>query len=434
MHVLKNLSAKSLTKGEKRKLWKGLDSWDQAQLLEAWFYWAREAQTAPADDWLIWLILGGRGAGKTRTGAEWIADQVKSGARHVALVGTTMTEAREVMLYGESGLLNIGHPTERPTYIASRNRLEWPCGAVGHLYSGHNPDGLRGAQFDAAWADEYCAWAYPEVTLSNLRLALRLGDAPKLVVTTTPRPTPALLKLKATSGVISHTMPTRENAQHLSRGFLAAMDDAYGGSPLGQQELEGEILTELPGALWSRETLAKRREKDAPDMDRIVVAIDPPATSGPNADACGLIVAGVADDRAYVLEDATLHNASPDVWANRAARLFHDHAADCVIAESNQGGEMVEAVLRQVDPNLPIIRVHARRGKSTRAEPIAHLYTRGKVVHVGRFEQLEAQMCTMGVGGARGGARGSPDRVDALVWAVNALLMQGRTEPRVRSV
>jgi len=389
---------------------------------------ASSSQQAPEGEWDIWLILGGRGAGKTRAGAEWIRAQVKAGARDIALVGPNFTEAREVMLEGKSGLLNIGHPAERPKYIASRRRLEWPNGAVGHLYSAEDPDGLRGAQFDVAWADEFCAWSYPEDTLANLRLALRLGDAPKLTLTTTPRPIQALLDLKAEAGVISHHMRTAENAHNLSPSFLETVTTRFGGTPLGQQELEGEILQELPGALWSLSGIAAQRVTSTPDLARIVIAVDPPTTSGPKADACGIIVAGQAHGQAYVLEDATQRQATPDIWAAKVVDLFHRYRADCVIAEDNQGGEMVEAVLRQIDPQLPIIRVHATRGKYRRAEPVAHLYTQGKVFHAGRFKALETQMCQMGAKNMKG----SPDRVDALVWAVNALLMRGRPEPRVR--
>jgi phage terminase large subunit-like protein len=437
MHCSKNYTIQSTTKAKLKTLWDNLKGWNRERFLKRWFFWARGNQHAPVKDWLIWLILGGRGAGKTRTGAEWIAQQVKLGARHIALVGTSFAEAREVMLEGESGLLNIGHPSERPKLIASRRRLEWPNGAVGHLYSAHDPDGLRGGQFDAAWADEFCAWAYPDETLSNLRLALRLtpqsGEKPRLVITTTPRPSPSLLALKSAKGVSTSHIRTRENARHLAPGFLDAMEDSYGGSPLGQQELEGEILTDFPGALWKLSTIAKQRQTETPALERIVVAIDPPATSGPHADACGLIVAGVAKGNAYVLEDATLHNAPPETWAEKVVALFQSYQADCVIAEGNQGGEMVEAVLRQVDPNLPIRRVHARRSKQTRAEPIAHLYTLGRVFHVGRFDALEAQMCQMG-SSLGGGSRASPDRVDALVWAVHALLKKGRDDPRVRRI
>ena len=362
---------------------------------------------------------------------------MKSGARHIALVAANFTEARAVMLEGNSGLLNIGHPAERPKYIASRRRLEWPNGAVGQIFSAEAPDGLRGSQFDAAWADEFCAWNHAEETLSNLRLALRLDDetgrAPQMVVTTTPRPTTELIELKSAQGVVTHTLRTAENAHHLSKTFLAAMEAQYGGTPLGMQELEGKIVTDWPGALWSLSTIAKTRENTAPDLDRIVIALDPPATSGVKSDACGIIVAGVKDGRAYVLQDATLGQATPEDWASRAVGLFRDYNADCIIAEGNQGGEMVESVLRQIEPNLPIRRVHARRSKTTRAEPVSHLYSRGLVTHVGRFDALEAQMCKMGAKLGKGRAK-SPDRVDALVWAIDALLMRQGGEVRVRAV
>ena len=232
---------------------------------------------------------------------------------------------------------------------------------------------------------------------------------------------------------MTHTLRTAENAKHLSKGFLAAMEAQYGGTPLGMQELEGKIVTDWPGALWSLSTIAKSRENTAPDLDRIVIALDPPTTSGAKSDACGIIVAGVKDGRAYVLQDATLGQATPEDWASRAVGLFRDYDADCIIAEGNQGGEMVESVLRQIEPNLPIRRVHARRSKTTRAEPVSHLYSRGLVTHVGRFDALEAQMCKMGAKLGKGRAK-SPDRVDALVWAIDALLMRRGEEVRVRTV
>ena len=420
-----------------------MKEWDRPQFLEAWKLWRNKKQTEPNQKFLVWLLLGGRGAGKTRTGAEWVREKVKSGARHIALVAANYAEARAVMLEGQSGLLNIGHPSERPKYISSRRRLEWPNGAVAQIFSAEAPNGLRGSQFDAAWADEFCSWNHAEETLSNLRLALRLetqnGETPQLIVTTTPRPMTELIELKASKGVVTHTLRTAENAHNLAPGFFEAMEAEYGGSPLGMQELEGQIVKEWPGALWSLGTIAKTRENTAPDLDRIVIALDPPATSGPKSDSCGIVVAGVRDGRAYVLQDATIGQATPEDWAARAVGLYEDYGADCIIAEGNQGGEMVESVLRQLDPNLPIKRVHARRGKRTRAEPISHLYARGLVSHVGRFDALEAQMCRMGAkiaGAGKGqGKKGkSPDRVDALVWAIDALLMRGRSRARVRAV
>ena len=247
-----------------KKVVERLNGWELNLLLEDWQFWRRDNQAEPKSNFLIWLILGGRGAGKTRAGAEWVRQRVKSGARHIALVAANFTEARAVMLDGKSGLLNIGHPAERPKYIASRRRLEWSNGAVGQIFSAEAPDGLRGSQFDAAWADEFCAWNHAEQTLSNLRLALRLEDetgrAPQMVVTTTPRPTTELIELKAAEGVVTNTLRTAENAKHLSKGFLAAMEAQYGGTPLGMQELEGKIVTDWPGALWSLSTIAKCRE------------------------------------------------------------------------------------------------------------------------------------------------------------------------------
>ncbi len=435
---------KTTTKAELKEtfkqVWERLNGWQRALFLTRWTVWRRDNQAAPNSNFLIWLILGGRGAGKTRAGAEWVREQVKSGARYIALVAPNFTEARAVMLEGQSGLLNIGHPSERPKYIAARRRLEWPSGAVAQIFSAEAPDGLRGSQFDAAWADEFCSWRHAEETLSNLRLALRLSpDAektPQLVITTTPRPAPELIELKAAKGVVTHNLRTAENARHLAPGFLETMEAQYGGSPLGMQELEGKIVSDWPGALWSFSTIAKTRQMVAPDLDRIVIALDPPTTSGPKSDSCGIIVAGVSAGRAYVLQDATISQATPEDWAARTVSLYQDYGADCIIAEGNQGGEMVESVLRQLDPNLPITRVHARRGKCARAEPISHLYSRGLVSHVGRFDALEAQMCKMGASGtgAKGPKDKSPDRVDALVWALDALLMRKRVRARVRAV
>jgi len=380
-----------MTKEKFIEIWENLEGWQRPLFLRRWKLWRSEKQTAPKQGFLVWLLLGGRGAGKTRAGAEWVREKVKSGARHIALVAANFTED-----------------------IASRRRLEWPNGATAQIFSAEAPDGLRGSQFDAAWADEFCSWNHAEETLSNLRLALRLetsdGETPQLIVTTTPRPTASLIELKAAKGVVTHTLRTAENAHNLAPGFLATMEEQYGGSPLGMQELEGQIVSDWPGALWSLGTIAKTRETTAPELDRIVIALDPPITSGPKSDSCGMIVAGVRDGRAYVLQDATIGQATPEDWAARAVGLYADYGADCIIAEGNQGGEMVESVLRQLDPNLPIKRVHARRGKSARAEPISHLYARGLVSHVGRFDALEAQMCRMGAKIAGAGKGKSPDR------------------------
>ncbi|WP_418152634.1 DNA-packaging protein [Litorimonas sp. RW-G-Af-16] len=378
---------------------------------------------------------GGRGSGKTRAGAEWIRERVAwGGCRHIALVAPNLSDGREVMLNGDSGLLRIGYPSERPQYISSRRRLEWPNGAVGHIFSAEDPDSLRGPQFDVAWADEFCAWRHPDETLSNLRLALRLGDDPKLVVTTTPRPIPALKKLLQTPDLVISRAKTSDNARHLAASFLEAMAQTYGGTRLGRQELDGDLIEDHPGALWTRHVIDAARIAAAPELSRIIVSIDPPTTSGPKADRCGLVVAGRVgegrDAKAYILQDGSEQGLSPEGWARRAIALFHTWEADCLLAETNQGGDMIRTILAQIDPNIPLRTVHASRGKITRAEPVAALYEQGRVRHVGQFSELEDELAMMG----SPVMRGSPDRVDALVWAVSHLLIANTASPRIRGL
>jgi len=396
---------------------------------------ARPDQLPPENDWLIWLLLGGRGSGKTRSGAEWIRAQVcDSGRRHIALVAPTYTDAREVMLEGESGLLNIGYPSERPHYIASRRRLEWSNGAVGHIFTSAEPDGLRGPQFDAAWADEFCAWDNIDETLSNLRLALRLGEKPQLVITTTPRPVGALKNLIQNSAVQISRARTADNSENLSSVFLKAVETAYGGTRLGRQELDGEVLEDFPNALWSRSLIDKSR-KDRPDyFDKIILAIDPPMTTGVRADSCGLIVAGRKgqgrDAKVYILHDGTVQGCSPEAWALKASGLWAAWDVDYMLAEINQGGDLVRTVLQLSHPDIVIRTVYASRGKVARAEPVAALYEQGRVHHCGRFSALEDELCLMGTVHMKH----SPDRADALVWAVTDLLLQTRAVPHVRKI
>lgn len=404
-----------------------------SNLLDLWEIYARRDQLPPPEPWLIWLLLGGRGSGKTRAGAEWIRSQVADhGKRRIALVAPTLTDAREVMLEGESGLLSIGLPTERPTFISSRRRLEWPNGAIGQVFSAEDPDGLRGPQFDCAWADEFCAWTYPDYALSNLRLGLRLGVNPQLTITTTPKPLPALSKLLASTGVKTIRVTTADNAQFLAPTFLAAMEDAYGGTRLGRQELGGEFLMDAEDALWSRAGLEASRVRDSPDMDKIIVAIDPPVTSGAKSDACGLVVVGRTGHgrhtKAIVLFDGTVQGLSPEAWSAKAIGLYHRWQADYLLVEVNQGGEMVRSVLATVDPKIPVKTVYAKKSKHLRAEPVAALYEQGRVHHVGTFPQLEDELCMLGTSSMRR----SPDRADALVWAVTELLLTSRSAPRIR--
>lgn len=417
-----------MSKFKKRQV----DPPEQDFIMRNWFGLARSDQSAPRDlEWSVWLVLGGRGSGKTRTGAEWVLERVRRGARRIALVAPTLHDAREVMLGGDSGLLRIGFAHERARYEPTRRRVVFPNGAIAYLFSAHDPDSLRGPQFDCAWGDEFCAWPDPDAVLSNLRLGLRLGRKPRLCLTSTPRPLPMLDSLLANSGTRVTRSRTRDNVDNLAPGFIDAMADTYGGSALGRQELDGEIVRDHPGAIFSRADIDQARVADAPPLDRILVALDPPATSGETADRCGLVVVGRtgegSDAQAYVLRDASLPRAAPKVWAERAVALYHSYEADGILAESNQGGEMIEAVIHQIDPDVPVMRRHAKRSKRGRAAPVGLLYAGGRVHHVGVMKALEDELCAFG--GPH--QKGSPDRMDALVWGVSELLL-AQSAPRLQ--
>ncbi len=396
-------------------------------------------QLAPEGDWDTWLILGGRGAGKTRAGAEWVRAQVEGETplapgrrRSVALVAETLEQAQEVMVYGISGLLACAPPDRRPTYNASRRRLEWPNGAEARLYSAADPERLRGPQFDCAWVDELAKWKNGREAWNMLQFALRLGDHPQKVVTTTPQRKKLLSDIMELPGTVTVRAPTRDNAINLTENFLSNMEAQYGGSSLGRQELEGEFLTEEPGALWKRATIDAARG-EAPELARVVVAVDPPVTSKAGSDECGIVVAGVTGGdvrsrKAYVLADLSIAGAEPTEWARRAVEAYHGFQADRIVAEVNQGGDLVRDIIAQIDGNAAFKPVTATRGKAARAEPVAALYEQGRVRHAEMFPELEDQMC--GFTGDRRG--GSPDRVDALVWAVTELMLTGQAEPRVR--
>ncbi len=384
------------------------------------------------------MLLGGRGSGKTRAGAEWVRGLVEAASKsgksrplRIALVAPTIHDAREVMIEGDSGLRNISHPRSRPKYSASRRQLKWKNGAIAQVFSAEDADGLRGPQFDAAWADEFCAWKNPGHCLAMLRMGLRLGPNPKLVLTTTPRPSLALKKLLAEPGLILTRATTWDNP-HLSATFIAGLNTLYGKSVLGRQELGGELIDDPVGGLWSRVQIEQAIGVAPNEFDRIVVAVDPPAGAGQGAAACGIVVAGVcgiAEQRqAWVLADRTVQGLQPAGWAKAVYRAWQDFEADKIVAEANQGGEMVRTILQMADPNLPVALVHARRGKRIRAEPIAALYDQNRVRHGGRFPELEDQMCRFGTEGNTS----SPDRMDALVWALWSLMLDGNTTPRMR--
>ncbi len=384
-------------------------------------------------------MLGGRGAGKTRLGAEWVRALVHGtqpyAARphgRIALVGESALDARAVMIEGESGLLRTSPRRERPSWISSRRRLEWSNGAVAELFSAEDPDSLRGPQFEAAWCDELAKWRDAEATFDMLQFALRLGRHPRQLVTTTPRPIPLLKRLIADPRSAVTRATTHANAAHLSPAFLDAVIGRYAGTRLGRQEIDGEIIADRPDALWSREIIERARVAAAPPLARIVIGIDPPASSREGADACGIVAAGrSADGGVYVLEDATAQGLPPAGWAARAIALYRRHCADMMVAEVNQGGEMVRAVLRQVDASVPLKTVHATRGKYLRAEPVAAMYAQGRVKHVDPPpEQLEDEMCDFALNGLSDGR--SPDRLDALVWAVTELTARAHEGPRIR--
>jgi predicted phage terminase large subunit-like protein len=401
-----------------------------------WHYLARPDQSPPEGSWTSWLVLGGRGAGKTRTGAEWIGARVRAGAKRVALVAETYGDAREVMLDGPSGLLHTGPEWWRPRYEPSRRRLTWPGGAEGHLFSAEDPEGLRGYQFDTAWSDELAKWPSGRDTWSNLQMGLRLGDDPRQVVTTTPRNVPLLKEIMGRETTTITRASTYANRDNLADAFLDEIAAVYEGTALGRQELLGELIEDREGALWTWSMLERARGTAPRSFERVVVAVDPPVTSHEGSDACGIVVAGAvssADGRkeAWILEDATVQGLSPTAWASRVAELYRRYEADRVVAEVNQGGDLVVEVLRTAAPFLPVRAVRASRGKITRAEPVAALYEQGRVRHARPFPALEEQMTGFTGAGAGGG---SPDRLDAMVWAVTDLVLTPHGQPVIRTL
>jgi phage terminase large subunit-like protein len=420
-----------------------LDEAHLTHILGCWPLWARTDQLPPSsaegiEPWRVWLILGGRGSGKTRAGAEWVRakalglepSRVEPAAR-IALVGETLAEVRRVMVEGVSGLLSVHSANERPEFEVSKMQLVWPNGAIAQMFSAEDPDSLRGPQFAAAWCDELAKWRMPEDVSDMLQFGLRLGIHPQAVVTTTPRPIPLLKKLMSDAVTVVTRAATAANAANLAPTFVAEMERRYAGSALGRQELMGEIVDDTGGSLWRRDWIETHRVAMCPELSSVVVAVDPPVTATASSDACGIVVAGLGEDgRAYVAADRTLQGRTPDVWARAVIAAYQEFMADRVVAEVNQGGDLVVSVLKQIDHSVAVRKVHATRGKWLRAEPVAALYAEGRISHVGRFDALEDQMCAFGSGGL---ARGrSPDRVDALVWALTDLMLERRAPPRIR--
>ena len=403
-----------------------------------WLYLARDDQLPPPGDWTTWAVIGGRGSGKTRLGAEWVRGLAvgdplfaAEAVGRIALVGETYHDVRDVMIEGPSGLLALApRGWGRPVWQPSLRRVRWPNGAVALAFSAEEPDSLRGPQFGAAWSDEAAKWRHAEAAWDMLQFGLRLGARPRGLVTTTPRPVPLIRRLLADPRTHVTRCRTVDNAGNLAPGFLDAVVGRYAGTGLGRQELDGELVEDRPGALWTRAALDAARVDAAPALARVVVAVDPPASSRTGADACGIVAAGRLGERAYVLADAPLARASPQGWAAAALALYHRLGADALVVEVNQGGEMAAAVLAECDPAVPVTPVRATRGKYLRAEPVSVLYAQGRVRHVGAFPALEDELCAFGPGGLSSGA--SPDRLDALVWALTHLALDRPGEPRIR--
>ena len=402
-----------------------------------WQVWARDDQLPPdvlasGQPWRAWTILGGRGSGKTRAGSEWVRakaigeDSCGAAPARIALVGKTLHDVRSVMIGGTSGLLGLHRHDERPIFEPSNKRLLWPNGAIAEMFSADEHEALRGPQFSCAWCDELAKWRNGEVAWDMLQFGLRLGDAPQ-VVTTTPRPLLFLKKIMKDEATVTTHLATADNANNLAPAFLAEMTRRYQGSDIGRQELLGEVVEDCDSSLWRRHWIEEARVDNAPELRRIVVALDPPVTATINSDACGIVVAGLGvDGRAYVLADRTVQGREVQVWAQAALAAYDDFGADKLVAEVNQGGDLVLAVISQFRENFPVHKVRATRGKWVRAEPVAALYAQGRVVHVGRFVALEDQMAAFGADGLINGR--SPDRVDALVWAVTELMLSNEAK------
>ena len=398
--------------------------WRQAaELKYAWSLHARPSQLPPPGDWDTWLILAGRGFGKTRTGAEWVRAQVENRrARRIALVGRTDDDARATMIHGESGIMNICPPGDKPIYEPSKRKLTWPNGAFALTYSSHEPDQMRGPQFDAAWCDELASWQYPDQAWDNLNFALRLGRQPRAIVTTTPRHVELVRNLPNSPGVHVTRGTTFDNKDNLPPSFFNQLLERYDGTRIGQQEIYAEIIDQDEDAIWKREWIEKARLNGHPPVARIVVSIDPAMSTKPNSSETGIVVVGadMRREHAYVLADES-GKLTPNSWALRAAHLFDKFNATRIIAEDNAGGNLVQSTLKAaVDRTIPYKGIKARRGKHIRAEPVAALYEQGRVHHIGRFPQLEDQMCTWT---PDLGPSNSPDRADALVHAITELMI-----------
>jgi phage terminase large subunit-like protein len=422
-----------LEPGLRERVLAGIDEAERESLAYAWSFFERPRQREPELPWRTWLVMSGRGYGKTRMGAEWVRRMAKADPTAcIALVGATREQARDWMIENDNGLLGVCPQDERPEWEPSRWRLRFPGGAKAFVYSAADPESLRAPQHHFAWCDEIAKWPFGMETWSNLMLGLRRGAFPRVMATTTPRPVPLVRKLVGQAGVALTRGAMAENAANLPDFFMTEVTRDFGGRRLGRQELDGELVDDVEGSLWPRDLIEQWRAiGPLPEPRRVVVGVDPPASA---EGTCGIVVCALgADDLGRVLADASVAGLGPKGWARAVAAAAEAWGADRVVAEANQGGAMVESVLRGADVGLPVRTVHARSGKVARAEPVAALFEAGRAKFAGAFPELEDQLAGLVAGGGYEGPGRSPDRADAMVWAMTELMLGKRpAEPRIR--
>lgn len=399
-----------------------------------WQFWGRENQFAPLGDWATWLILAGRGFGKTRTGAEWIKSRVDQGYKYIVLIGATAADVRDVMIQGESGLLSVFPPEQRPVYNPSNREVIFHTGAIAKTFSAEKPDSLRGPQGDTSWVDELCKFRYAQEAMDQLQFGLRLGDDPRMCITTTPKNIKILKDLIADNLTVTTKGTSYDNLNNLAPTFKDKIIGKYEGTRLGRQELNAELLIDNPNALWNLLNIDVNRIKkaDKPDMKRICVAVDPSTTGNEKSDETGIVTIGESGQEFYVMDDASVGGRNPNEWVRIAIQQYYKHEADFIVYEANQGGDMVKTIIHNVDSTIKVVSVHATRGKYVRAEPIAGLYEQNKVHHIDYMPVLEDQMCAFDVTGLANGK--SPDRVDALVWGITKLSEAPQSNPSIRAI
>ncbi len=435
-------SAKSFQKMNPKKRANFIDKLSDREamaMLYDWDFWARDNQKPPKGDWSTWLLMAGRGFGKTRTGAEWVRDRVENGiARRIAIVGPTIDDAIDTMVEGVSGILAVSPPDNKPKWVRSTRTLTWKNGAQAKVFGAEKPSKLRGPQHDTVWGDEPAEWRYYE-SYTNIEFGLRIGSNPQMLLTGTPKPVKIIKDVITDKGAVVTGGSTYDNVDNLSSKFKNRIIDRYEGTRLGQQELHAKLLKDVPGALWNDKIISAKRLKcefdseEMPNLIRIVIAVDPPVTSGPDADECGIIVCGLdAKGRGYIIDDFSCQGLSPNGWAKKAIDAYYKYNADRMIAEVNNGGELVETIVRGLDTNISYRAVRASKGKVARAEPIAALYEQGRVCHVGTFPTLEEQQCEFTSDFDKAKMGYSPDRVDALVWGLTELMLDLQGAPRIR--